>query len=170
MFHKEQRRCAIFVAPGCPSGSSWRRAFSGRLFPALSQGAAAKLCSIAWARRSNCCLPSLHPFANGFEGMRPHPEGSHASRLCRQDNAAFLQHLEMLEGGRQADCDWRGQLLHRGRPAGKPLDHAATIGIGECVEQAIELLGFHGAMRDPNSAPASHRDRGTWGSRDVLHR
>jgi hypothetical protein len=63
--------------------------------------------------------------------------GADASGLLRPNQLARLEHLQVLDRGRNRHAEEARQLAHRGRAAGQALDDRPPVGIGDRVEHLI---------------------------------
>src|SRR5215218_7893217 len=86
--------------------------------------------------RAPCADPSLR----GPQRRRLDAAGPYAPNLLGADEAAHLQHLNVLYHRRQRHRQRLGELAHRGRSAAQALDDQHPAGIGQRVKDAIERL------------------------------
>jgi len=89
-----------------------------------------------------------HPLLGGDQRPRRQAVGAHASGLARPDEAATLQHVEMLRERRQRHPE-RARELGDGRgAAAQPVQHGAPRRVGERMEHTVETAGtLRGLLR-----------------------
>src|SRR5258708_29644903 len=86
--------------------------------------------------------PLCDPVLGPAHRRRPHPARPHPPDLLGVDEAALLQHLEMLHDGRQRDRQRRCQLADRGRAAAELLDDLPARPIAERVEHPVDRVAL----------------------------
>src|SRR5262249_59703666 len=99
------------------------------------------------------------PALDEADRRRLAPAGAPAAALLGADQAALLEHLQVLDDRRQRDRERPGQLANRGRSSAEPLDDAAAGGGGQRGGDAGERDGprHGGAPPAPPTAPAARR-------------
>jgi hypothetical protein len=78
------------------------------------------------------------PVLDGFEGGGLDAARADAADLAGVDEAAGFEHLEVLHDGWEGHGEGLSELGDGGGTKAEAFDHAATGGIGEGVEQAVE--------------------------------
>src|SRR5215207_3919677 len=131
------------VAPRtCARRQSWRAPPIVRSSPATFRFVVAfgevltKAVEATLPARAPCADPSLR----GPQRRRLDAAGPYAPNLLGADEAAHLQHLNVLYHRRQRHRQRLGELAHRGRSAAQALDDQHPAGIGQRVKDAIERL------------------------------
>lgn len=81
----------------------------------------------------------VQPALKGLERFRLNPAGAHAALFLCGDELAIFQKLHMLNNGGQSHVQWRRDLADRFRTRSQLLDNGAPRGVGEGVEDAVEL-------------------------------
>ena len=79
---------------------------------------------------------SVSTAANGRFSMRA---GAHAALLARADQAALLEQMDVLHEGRQRHVERLRQFADARRPLAQPPQHGPARGIGQGLEDAVEL-------------------------------
>lgn len=86
-------------------------------------------------------LPAFgDPGLGGVHGRRLQPAVAHTAALLTPYEPAALEVTQMLLDRRQRHVEWLGELTERCRAAAEPIEHAAPAGVGERLEQAVQLV------------------------------
>src|SRR5271165_2927752 len=129
--------------------STWRCEFS---VVGLSQEIAQPV-KPAFPHRAAVADPSVrHRKAAGFDSAGAYPPG-----LFGLDQAAFLQHLQVLNDGRQRDAEWLCQPRHRYGSLAEPLQNGPAGGVAEGMEDTVDIgfLALHRSAACQRGSPAS---------------
>ena len=81
----------------------------------------------------------VQPTLKRLERFRLDPAGAHAALLLRGDEMAFLKKLHMLHNGGQGHVQGRCDFAYGFRAHSQLLDNGAPRGVGEGLENAVEL-------------------------------
>jgi len=83
-----------------------------------------------------------NPVLDRAHRARFEPAGADPADLLGTNEPAALEHVEVLQHGRQRNPQRRRELAHRGGATGQPRDDRAAVAIGQSVKRLIELLGL----------------------------
>src|SRR2546421_6929582 len=103
----------------------------------------AKAVETALPARPPCADPSL----DGPQRRWLDPAGPHPPNFLGANEAAHLQHLQVLDHRRQRHRQRLCEFADRGRPAAQPLDDDPSIGIGQRVEDAIDRFTLRTSVK-----------------------
>lgn len=81
----------------------------------------------------------VQPALKGLERFRFDPAGSHAALFLRSDELAIFQKLHVLHDGGEGHVQWCCDLADGFRACSQLLDNGAPGGIGEGLENSVEL-------------------------------
>ena len=71
-----------------------------------------------------------------------HAAGADAADLCRANETAVFEHLQMLDDRCDGDCKRSGEARNGGGAVAQLLDDGATGGVAEGVEDAVDAGGL----------------------------
>ena len=77
-----------------------------------------------------------------FERARGDLLRTNATHFARLDQAAVLQHIQVLGKRRQGHVEGTGEFGDRGRTGAQTLQDGAAGGVGQALKYAIELRGL----------------------------
>jgi hypothetical protein len=82
--------------------------------------------------------PLVDPVLGRAQRGRLDRAGAHPPDLLRADEAAGLEHLDVLDHRRERHLERLRELAHRRRPTRQAVDHRAAAGVSERVEDLVE--------------------------------
>src|SRR5690348_10575494 len=99
--------------------------------------------------------PLRDPLLGRSQRLRLDLAGAHAADLARLHEPARLQHLDVLDHGRERHVERPRELTDRRGPAREPVDHDPPAGVGEGLENSVKLvkhlLKYYTDTRDPET-------------------
>ena len=81
----------------------------------------------------------VDPVLDGLQAGHLQPAGAHPSDLLRPDEAACLEHLQVLHHRWQRDRQRAGELADRGRPVAELLHEPAPGRVGQRGEDRVDV-------------------------------